>query len=372
MTFFKGWLYCALWYSSILAGYSLLFCPLLPLLFISNKLYRYITDIFFTFWQYYPTALLEIICDSHVQVTGDAIRTGELSLLLMNHRTRTDWNFFWPTVYHCVEGKGKLAHSTKFILKDQIRHIPGPGWIMQLACFVYIQRCWQMDRLILKKYVEYVSDINYKHSLLIFPEGTDLTEATKKNSDKFAIKNDLPLYDNVLHPKTTGFVYLTQQLLYRNSLDAVYDITLIYPDTIPQNEKWLLNGKFPNVVKIHLVRYPKSVLPTSEEGLKQFLEKRWFDKEKIIKEFQATGNFLHGQILQCKRKWELYLAFIFWTILPYISLYLFLTNNWFMAIVIVHTLFLLGVNMYCKGFQNFEILLHMWKKHVYSINEKPN
>lgn len=47
--------------------------------------------------------------------------------MLMNHRTRTDWNFIWPVVYHCVEEKGKLAHSTKFILKDPIKHIPGPG-----------------------------------------------------------------------------------------------------------------------------------------------------------------------------------------------------------------------------------------------------
>lgn len=45
----------------------------------------------------------------------------------MNHRTRTDWNFMWPTVYHCVIGSGRYKHPTKFVLKDIIRHIPGPG-----------------------------------------------------------------------------------------------------------------------------------------------------------------------------------------------------------------------------------------------------
>ncbi|CAG9829626.1 unnamed protein product [Diabrotica balteata] len=53
------------------------------------------------------------------------------------------------------------------------------------------------------------------------------------------------------------------------------------------------------------VIYPKSVLPTSEDGLKQFLEKRWRDKETIIKEFNATGKFLHGPILRCNKRWEL-------------------------------------------------------------------
>ncbi|XP_072379018.1 lysocardiolipin acyltransferase 1-like [Diabrotica undecimpunctata] len=363
MTFFKGLLYCILWYSSILAGYTTLFCPLFPLLFISNRLYRYITDIIFTFWQYYPTALLELFCGCNIQVTGDAIRTDEISILLMNHRTRTDWNFFWPTLYHCVEGKRKLAHSTKFLLKNEIRHIPGPGWVMQLACFVYINRSWKEDKKIFNQYIEYITDIKYKHSLLLFPEGTDFTEETKKSSDNYALKNNLPLYETVLHPKTTGFVYLTQQLLQKQSLDAVYDIILVYPDVIPQNEKWILAGKFPRVVKVHLVRYPKSVLPTSEDGLKQFLEKRWRDKETIIKEFKATGKFLHGPILRCNKRWELYVAFLFWTTLPYVSAYLFITEIKYMIMVVLNTCFMLCTNFCLKEFLNFEVFLHLWRKH---------
>ncbi|KAJ8972105.1 hypothetical protein NQ314_000331 [Rhamnusium bicolor] len=72
-------------------------------------------------------ALLEIFCGCDIQVSGDPVHTGETSILVMNHRTRTDWNFFWPVIYHSVVGKRKLMHSTKFVLKDIIRHIPGPG-----------------------------------------------------------------------------------------------------------------------------------------------------------------------------------------------------------------------------------------------------
>lgn len=32
-----------------------MFCPLFPVLFVSNKLYRYCADLLFTFWQIYPT-----------------------------------------------------------------------------------------------------------------------------------------------------------------------------------------------------------------------------------------------------------------------------------------------------------------------------
>ncbi|KAG5893440.1 hypothetical protein JTB14_012161 [Gonioctena quinquepunctata] len=69
MAILIGWLYCFLWYSSILAGYASLYCPLLPILFISNKGYRYITDVVFTYWQYYPTVGYYIVL--HLVASSD-------------------------------------------------------------------------------------------------------------------------------------------------------------------------------------------------------------------------------------------------------------------------------------------------------------
>lgn len=44
----------------------------------------------------------------------------------MNHRTRVDWNFLWAAMYQaCMPDIA--CHRLKFILKDPIRHIPGPG-----------------------------------------------------------------------------------------------------------------------------------------------------------------------------------------------------------------------------------------------------
>lgn len=62
---------------------------------------------------------------------------------------------------------------------------------MQLACFVYIKRCWLIDKKIIENYAKYVSDLCYKHSLLVFPEGTDFTESTKTSSDNYAQRNGL-------------------------------------------------------------------------------------------------------------------------------------------------------------------------------------
>ena len=48
--------------------------------------------------------------------------------------------------------------------------------------------------------------------ILLFPEGTDLTKHTKWRSDLYAEKTKLPKYDFVLHPRTTGFTHIVQEM----------------------------------------------------------------------------------------------------------------------------------------------------------------
>lgn len=54
--------------------------------------------------------------------------------------------------------------------------------------------------------------------ILLFPEGTDLTPASKVRSDRYAEKHNLPKLDRVLHPKTTGFAFLAQRLRSSESI----------------------------------------------------------------------------------------------------------------------------------------------------------
>lgn len=82
-------------------------------------------------------ALLQFVCGTKIIITGDPIVPGITSLLVMNHRTRTDWNFLWSAIYHATCDGTKtgdrtghdfrMKHPLKFVLKDSIRHIPGPG-----------------------------------------------------------------------------------------------------------------------------------------------------------------------------------------------------------------------------------------------------
>lgn len=107
------------------------------------------------------------------------------------------------------------------------------------------------------------------------------------------------------------------------------------------------------------------VLPKSEGGLRSFLEERWGEKEKIIKEYFATGQFLHGQIIRRNSPLELYAALVFWTILPVVVLYFFCTVTWFKHLVVAHSLFLLMINATSDGFQKFEVGIFACKRKLF-------
>lgn len=67
---------------------------------------------------------MEFLFGTKIIVSGDEILPGESSLLVMNHRTRLDWNFLWGAMFYASR---RPAHRLKFVLKAPIRHTPGPG-----------------------------------------------------------------------------------------------------------------------------------------------------------------------------------------------------------------------------------------------------
>ena len=128
----RGLFYSTLWYISILIGFYYLYAPLLPLVIFQRKLYRKSTDFLFAAWSSFNVSLLEICMGCRTVMTGDQIRPEENSLIILNHRTRLDWNFLCSGLLH---GTYPPAHNAKLVLKDEIKKIPGVG---MYKLFVYI------------------------------------------------------------------------------------------------------------------------------------------------------------------------------------------------------------------------------------------
>lgn len=285
----RGLLFCLLWYFSILFGFFMFICPILPLAVLYPKLYRKWSDLVFGMWEPFPVAMMEILFGVRIYISGDRINPFEGSLVIMNHRTRLDWNFFWAGLFH---GCQPHSHNMKFVLKSPIMHLPGPGWVMQACSFLFIHRNWEKDQKLLAQILDYLRDSEQVCQILIFPEGTDLSERNIERSHKFADEHNLDRYYRVLHPKTRGFIYLASRMRSNGQLKAIYDLTIGYPKTLPQTELDMLRGKFPEEVHFHVKRYSASSIPYREEELKQWLNEIWQEKEKKLQKFYSSGSFI--------------------------------------------------------------------------------
>merc|ERR550519_2532852 len=72
-------------------------------------------------------------------------------------------------------------------------------------------------------------------ALLIFPEGTDLSENSQAKDKAYAEKQGLPHYEQVLHPKTAGFATAWAEMLRvahesGAPVPTLLDITVGYVD----------------------------------------------------------------------------------------------------------------------------------------------
>ncbi|XP_069881413.1 lysocardiolipin acyltransferase 1 isoform X1 [Dipodomys merriami] len=349
--------------------------PTIPLMFINPSWYRWISNRLVATWLTLPVALLETIFGVKVVITGDAFVPGERSVIIMNHRTRVDWMFLW----NCLTRYSYLRLE-KICLKASLKSVPGFGWAMQAAAYIFIHRKWKDDKSHFEDMINYFCDIREPLQLLIFPEGTDLTENSKARSNDFAEKNGLQKYEYVLHPRTTGFTFVVDHLREGKNLDAVHDITVAYPYNIPQTEKHLLCGNFPKEIHFHVHRYPVDTLPASKEDLQLWCHKRWEEKEERLRSFyQGERNFeFTGQsvIPPCKSELRVLvvklLSILYWTLFSpamCLLIYYYTFVRWYFIVFIVF--FVLQERIF-GGLEMIELACYRLLRKQPHLNSKKN
>ena len=163
---------------------------------------------------------------------------------------------------------------------------------MQYMCNVFISRRWENDEMEFKKKLFYYNAIDLPVQLLLFPEGGDLTGRSRAKSHSYADTNNLERYEYCLHPRAKGFLYVIEALR-SGRLDAVYDITVAYPDALAKTEADFARGECtPRDIHYYIHCYKVEDLPADEEGLTRWLAERWREKEKDLKLFYAHRHFV--------------------------------------------------------------------------------
>ncbi|CAI8052210.1 Lysocardiolipin acyltransferase 1 [Geodia barretti] len=309
-------------------GTLLFVTPLLLLLPVSLSVYRRWVDYILALWYHLGPALLELLYGVRVRVCGDLQQIQGPCLIILNHRTRFDWLFFWSYIIRMG-----TPPKHKIVLKDALKKIPGIGWGMQACLFIFISRNWSRDKKTLSDNLAYYSSRGYPLQLLFFPEGTNLSKHTQLKSHKFAAENGLQKYDFVLHPRTMGFVHCLREFRKGVTPPNIVNVTVGYVGSIPENESDIVAGRWPREIHFCADTVPHSQIPSGEEELADWLNQCWQNKEEALKQFYREKRFQRPYLDETgstRIKLALISVLVFWAIFLVLSLYVIASYPWMM------------------------------------------
>lgn len=195
---------------------------------------------------------------------------------------------------------------------------------MRVFEFIFLNRRWEVDQVKLAKCLDRIANDREPLWLLIFPEGTVITESTRSKSLEYAKRvgiTDIPKH--VLLPRSTGIKFCIQHL--HKDITALYDVTLGYSGTksidVPQEvftlRRIFVEGRPPEQVHIHVKRLPiEPIVPLLTEDetpppnrrsktpnlatdsrsgtpshykFSQFIQDRFMKKDVLMDNFYQTG-----------------------------------------------------------------------------------
>uniref|UniRef100_A0A0K0ELG0 PlsC domain-containing protein n=1 Tax=Strongyloides stercoralis TaxID=6248 RepID=A0A0K0ELG0_STRER len=290
-TLFITLLFFSTFYGSIFVLFPFIFC-----IKLAPKVWRFIADRAVAFWLTFPAALCELLFGINFFISGDEILPSEAAIIIMNHRTRLDWMFLWNALYKINPW---LLVTEKISLKEPLKNLFGIGWAMQCAGYLFLHRDFKSDRKNMELAIKYYSESGSNYQILFFPEGTDKGTSATDKSNEFARKNGLPQYDNVLHPRTTGFEYMISIMKKYNYISSVYDITVGYDEVTQSEIDLIISGKIPKFIHFDVKRYnindffinEKKNLLSINDDCKfistpgEYLKKLWAEKEDKLGKF---------------------------------------------------------------------------------------
>ncbi|KAI5783528.1 acyltransferase-domain-containing protein [Geopyxis carbonaria] len=216
-------------------------------------------------------------------------------ILIANHQLYSDWLYLWWVAY-----SARMHGHLYIILKESLKYIPLLGIGMQFYGFIFLARKWDQDK---PRFIHRLSQLASSRSnnpmwLLIFPEGTNLSDNGRNSSTKYATKIGISDLQHQLLPRSTGLKFCLQQL--GNSVDWVYDCTIAY-EGIPRGKfgqdyftlySTYFQGRPPKSVNMYWRRFSVKSIPIDDATkFDLWLRERWIEKDRLLEYYIVNGVF---------------------------------------------------------------------------------
>ncbi|CAD6569599.1 MAG: hypothetical protein TREMPRED_005325 [Tremellales sp. Tagirdzhanova-0007] len=270
-------------------------------------------------------------------------------VIMGNHQAYIDWMYIWILACYAGHAKGVII-----LLKASLKR--------QFFNFIFLNRSWAADQSNLTIALTQLGQQaragnemptnlaranNSERSaptikatgkdrwplwLIIFPEGTILSDEERAKSLKYATREGTPDFVTLLHPRSTGLLFCLRTLLPQVPDLQLLDVTIGYPGVpygkYPQEWYGLLpvflrsvppptvhihlhlysdlsspDSEIPSLISKPLMKPPKTIagdVPPTNTGLatpaesktfELWLRSVWTEKEKRMKGFFNQGKF---------------------------------------------------------------------------------
>ena len=214
-----------LFYYVVLIMFTFLYnfiCDLFRLKNILMKRFGYATKPQFNgFYEnikyYYAHCYLLILKLFGVKIYINGNLSEKRMLWISNHRSKFDGLLVQSVL--CAAGSNAIA-----VVKKSISFIPLFGSFGNHSKSIFIQRERSEAEKVLSDHSCRSQTKN--RSILVFPEGATMSPNSKQRSDEYSLKNNLPIFKNVLLPRKTGFDIIKDN----GSFDNIGNITIRYAD----------------------------------------------------------------------------------------------------------------------------------------------
>mmetsp|Transcript_41119 Transcript_41119/g.66667 ORF Transcript_41119/g.66667 Transcript_41119/m.66667 type:complete len:273 (+) Transcript_41119:63-881(+) len=252
--------------------------------------------------------------------------------------------------------KGVVGH-TRYLLKNSLKWFPLFGFQWYMHDFVWIRsrphdsssesdgrrETVQGDLMNIHKQLTRLCDRKVPTWLILFPEGTRASPVSKERSQAFCRAKGLPVFNNVLYPRTKGFLACVEG--FRKYAPVVYDVTLAYEGRDPDagNSKRrptmyrFLSLRGPSRVYVHITQHSSEDVAADPD---RWCKERWEAKDKLLTSLKETGHFPGKQVKlmspsrsalgRIALKWAYYWPYPFvWNTALAVALYVsFLAYKW--------------------------------------------
>ncbi|XP_069953280.1 acyl-CoA:lysophosphatidylglycerol acyltransferase 1 isoform X2 [Cherax quadricarinatus] len=275
------------------------FCWLLvlqPLKLFSPDTYWLIESILFR-WLLSMVALWSYSAGYHVVELGDDVwdLLHERTLVLFNHQSTSDV----PLIMAAFNSRQGLSSNIMWIM-DHVFKLTNFGVVSWTHGDFFIHGGKDHRDASLLELGHHLNQFYIPRNrkwLVLFPEGGFLRNR-KPGSQRYALKNNLPVLHNVALPRVGALKVIMDNAAADSHDDGtdrikyLIDVTVAYPGGRPLDLQTVFGGWRPSCDTIfHYRKFNIEEIPREEETLKNWLYTRYEEKEVILQEYYDTGSF---------------------------------------------------------------------------------